>query len=524
MPPATCYLKNNHNIFTSPLNERFDAPGILHTESVFAQATPADKVICRTSCFPQETLHDLTSVEHKTGFTNSCYQNAAAVGLKPCVLLRTTKASSADTADAQNDIIFSRVNSDHSWFNSMVLPMGGVDFKYDDIKKAAAATDCPGGIAKKKTLRVMAGPFQNNPSGHGRDLVPCASHGVPKMEKYDISVIVAKRPEGGYAAKHLAWNLFDISKNRSGTVGDEIDALPPDNSGNYFIIVDQDLGLLKSLKNNVSTLPTGNTITLNMMHSVLTYSDSAPAKCTSTTSRVKQAGFRKVDGGKTYNAFDWEVNHKSLKEIKKNNPVFLSEYSVKLTEAAPVDSCTKMTQIWEHDDKKPADMFKPYASTPGGATGTQANPEQTSTRLKIFTPNKLNQIQQVAKDVNRAESLEEANFAAQRKRSGDHLQIWAAYCFPRIAAENAQQVLIHGTPQGPYIFPKNPKKSTGWVEPTFVMPPPGTNPNKMEAWYKERTFFCTHDIPAATYSIMCGVNTILNNKDYVATFNLVDKP
>ncbi len=522
-------FKNSHDIFTTPLNERFDtalASGILHTEGGFSQADNSDKVICRTSCFAAESMHDFGK---KTGFRTSCYHNALGVGLKPCILLRTMKASVTDGASVENDRIFSLTKTDISWFNSMVVPVGSVDFKYEKIKEAADVANCAGGTAKKKTIRVMAGPFSPAvpPGGHGLELVPDDTHGqVPKMKHIDISVIATKKPKYlKSGVKHLAWNIFDINKNRDATVGKTVDAVPPDNNENYFIIVDQDLGLLKDLKNNVAQLPAGRTITLNMMHSVLTYSDSAPAKCVSTTSRIDQAGFRQPAlGGQMYNAFDWEVNHTSLKEISKNNPVFLSEYSVDITQGLPSVSCTQLKQIWRHEDRKPAGKFPQFAIVGNGNIGTAAaGAAHTSTKLKVFNPNERNQKGTAAGEVNGATTLEEANFALQRKRSGDHLQIWFAYCFPKIAAESAHLLSQPGgLTASPYIFPKNPKTPpVGWVTPTFKMPPAGMTKVQMETWYKERTFFCTHDVPAATYSIMCGVNTILNNSGYIASFNLV---
>jgi len=48
---------------------------------------------------------------------------------------------------------------------------------------------------------------------------------------------------------------------------------------------------------------------------------------------------------------------------------------------------------------------------------------------------------------------------------------------------------------------------TAWYQPpAFVV-----GSDDMKQWFKKRTFFLTGDLPAAAYSIQCGVNTILNN-------------
>ena len=528
--PNDANFLNSYDIFKGQLNLTDNDQTQRHIGSTFGQAAEGDKVICRTSCFPQESMHDFRK---GTGFKSSFYHNATAVGLKPCVLLRTMKASSADGADAQNDIIYSRTTGtsisvpDHHWFNSMVLPMScGGFFLFDDLCAAAVASVTTG-VAQKKTIQVKAGPFKNN-TDHQREL-QIVNNRVPKMTQHNISVISTKRKAG----PNNIWNLFDINKNRKVNPGEEIPAVPPADNENIFLIIDCGDSLLKELKKRTTQLPVGRTFTMNIMHSALTYSDSATGKCLGSSNRVQWAGFRKPEAGRTYNAYDWEVNHLSMKKIYKNNPVFLSEYNVDITEST-TGNCHHCTQWWKHPDGKPAGKFPTRGADPASAAGTLTTNATLSTLLKVYDPNQANTKTNVADEVKGASTLEEANFALQRKRSGDHFQIYAAYDFPNIAAKHAWRVRQSAAggvaPPSPFAS-KNPGgtwKGTTYppIDPAthdFPTPPNTLSYQEVLAWYKERTFFLTHDTPAATYSIMCGVNTILNNSgsnDFIASFNL----
>lgn len=508
VPDASNYF-NKNNIFKSTKN----------VNQAFKSVNT--NVICRTSCIPQESLHDMGGLggEKKTGFTITNYQKGNNK-LKQCLLMNTTQP----TDPQQKKYFYTTHNSDWAWFNSMVLPMqGNLKFEYNDLYQMGQYSKAPGkvctkkglGCCIKKTLSVLAGPFVSGATdnNHGRTLAMNKKNSnitVPNMKKINIDVIVAARGKELFKDKtnrHKIWNIFDIKQNRDKVPGRTKETEKPETGAKYFLIFDYGMELLSYLSENVDKINFGKggkgDITMNIMHSVLTYSDSAPNKCIYDQDLTKKGNHyrefkadiqvQEKKSNNIYRAIDWEVTSPLLTKIDNNNPVFLSSYAIEIKKNPKQVRCQDVTQTWKLGGKS----------------------------TNVVYPRENNNIKNCSKILREAKNLSDANFALQRKRSGDHFQIWFAYIFPLIAAKYVYDKYQNKKPVSPF------KNNKNFIYHKFDEPPGVNNKwsqGKIEKWYKEHTFFVTHDGPAAVYAIMCGVSVILNNNlrngGFLASFNV----
>lgn len=263
---------------------------------------------------------------------------------------------------------------------------------------------------------------------------------------------------------------------------------PPDE--HVYLIIDTGHKLIKDLKGIAASLE--GDFTIHNIHSLLVYSDS----CNKSKAGSEPKSNYEVTplAGTTLQAVDWYCDHDDLQRIHQNNAVFLSQYNIVLNPADHGAHHQNVQQTWKLCCRPVnAQGHKLLKDLPGGwkQTGNLTNAHLDNNRTTVGA------------EFNKATTHEEANYALQRKRSGDHFQIYAAYHFPTLAVEEGAS------------FTHNPFVKTGHAPPPLR--PWNSNPHQIPElheqykWFKDRTYFVTGDLPAAIYSVMCGVNTILYN-------------
>ena len=382
-------------------------------------------------------------------------------GIHETSQLNSTETTTAVTA-AMKKKYYSK---DEAFFEAVFTDAA---FSYDAMVAAAKATYNPPKTNINKVLyKVKCGPFKaGNKEIALRELsMPANKLGLAIERNVEVMSMSAK--ETG----DRLLSLFDNSDISVGAVGTAVQAAKPANADHVYLIFDTGTKLLSDVHGVLGSVT--NSLTLHNIHSILTYSDSAKKSVAGTN--PKYAYTKTKADGTTLKSLDWLCQSDILKTIHQNNAVFLSKYKITLKPAPAHIYQQHVEQKWQ--------LCKPNCAA-------ESTPN-------VWNSHTINNKTTIKAEVNKAKNKNAVNYATQRKRSGDHLQIYAAYIHPQLAINQAN-----------FTHKPSSSQKNAPLEQWHI--PPGI-PNQKYKWFKDRTYFVTGDKPAAIYSVACGVNTILYN-------------
>lgn len=254
-----------------------------------------------------------------------------------------------------------------------------------------------------------------------------------------------------FKPKPYTRRLFELFK-------DEL--APSDDDGwiDIFFVIDTGDNLVKALK---SMIPEEN-YRIHIIHSVFTLGDSARKTLPNSTS---------------YNCHNSRVQLYSwlfsrYPEINPNDQTFMTSYKIQCSILSQPGF--KVYQRWEIDVE--------------GEDGTSRTNVKHETWDSKVDHNNTNVKQEIS---SRSEYDQANHLSIQKKRSGDHFQIWFAKRFPRYMSARENMDLQY---------------SSHAVPPDFLN---SLQEGKSTQYFRDRTYFLTGDWPAFSYSLYNKINTII---------------
>jgi len=223
-----------------------------------------------------------------------------------------------------------------------------------------------------------------------------------------------------------------------------------------FFIIDTGDNLVKALK---SMIPRRK-YRFHIIHSVFSLGDSAR---------------KTLPNSSSYNCYNPNVRLYSwlFSEYPKVNPrdsIFMTSYTIKCSILSQPGF--KVYQRWEIDDEE---------------DGT------TTVEHETWDSKKDHNNTNVKAEISRQFSVNDRDnhLSIQKKRSGDHFQIWFARRFPRYMSSRYNMDLQYASHAIPPDFLNNLQEG------------------KSTKYFHEKTYFLTGDWPAFSYSLYNKINTIM---------------